>query len=77
MSQQPLIVEDQPAPDDLTFLEDRINQHNMLQTGAFDGRALAIFMRGDQYEIIAGISGYTWADMCEQEGSPITKIAIE
>ena len=67
MLPHPLFVEDQPAPDDLKFLEDQIIQHNMTQTGAFDGRGLAIFVRGEQYGIIAGISGYTWAGMCEIE----------
>ena len=67
MLPHPLIVEDQPAPDDLKFLEDQIIQHNITQTGAFDGRGLAIFVRGEQYGIIAGISGYTWAGMCEIE----------
>ncbi len=59
------LVEDQPASHDLQFLEDQVNRYNMMQTGAFDGRALAIFLRNEQQEIIAGISGYTWAGMCE------------
>ena len=67
MSTYPFIVEDQPAPGDLQFLEDQIIQYNMTQTGAFDGRALAIFLRNEQHEIIAGLSGYTWAGMCEIE----------
>jgi GNAT superfamily N-acetyltransferase len=67
MTQPPLFVEDQPAPGDLRFLEDQIIQHNYAQTGADDGRALAIFLRGDPDEIIAGLSGYTWAGMCEIE----------
>jgi GNAT superfamily N-acetyltransferase len=67
MSSQPFFVEDQPAPHDLRFLEDKIDQYNMTQTGAYDGQALAIFVRNEQYEIIAGISGYTWAGMCEIE----------
>jgi ribosomal protein S18 acetylase RimI-like enzyme len=58
-------VEDQPTSHDLELLEDQINRYNMTQVGAFDGRALAIFVRNEQQEIIAGLSGYTWAGMCE------------
>jgi GNAT superfamily N-acetyltransferase len=67
MPSQPLIVEDQPAAHDLHFLGDQINTYNMTQTGSYDGRALAVFIRDEQGEIIAGISGYTWAGMCEIE----------
>ncbi len=67
MQKHVIVVEDEPAPDDLRFLEEQINQYNMTQTGAFDGRGLAIFLRGEHYEIIAGISGYTWAGLCEIE----------
>src|SRR3712207_4677541 len=38
----------------------------MQRVGAFDGRALAGFVR-DAGAIVAGISGYTWAGMCEIE----------
>jgi len=60
-----LVVEDQPAAHDLEFVQDQINQYNITQTGAFDYRALAIFVRNEQQEIIAGLTGYTWAGMCE------------
>jgi GNAT superfamily N-acetyltransferase len=67
MSEPSFFIEDQPAPDDLRFLEVQIDRYNMAQTGAYDGRGLAIFLRDEQYEIVAGISGYTWAGMCEIE----------
>ncbi|HEY0606434.1 MAG TPA: GNAT family N-acetyltransferase [Herpetosiphonaceae bacterium] len=60
-----LVVEDQPSEQDLEFLEDQINRYNMDQVGAFDARRLAIFVRDEQQTIVAGISGYTWAGMCE------------
>jgi ribosomal protein S18 acetylase RimI-like enzyme len=59
------VIEDHPAPHDLEFLEHQINHYNMVQTGAFDGRALTVFVRNEQQDIIAGIVGYTWAGMCE------------
>ncbi|MBV9791171.1 MAG: GNAT family N-acetyltransferase [Chloroflexi bacterium] len=65
MTEKHLLVEDQPAEQDLEFLEDQINRYNMAQVAAFDARRLAIFVRDEQQIIIAGISGYTWAGMCE------------
>jgi GNAT superfamily N-acetyltransferase len=65
MEARSFVVEDQPAARDLESLEDQINHYNMTQTGAFDGRALAIFVRNEQQEVVAGLSGYTWAAMCE------------
>jgi GNAT superfamily N-acetyltransferase len=67
MDQLPIFIQDQPAPDDLRFLEEQIIHHNDAQTGAYDGRGLAIFLRDERDEIIAGLSGYTWAGMCEIE----------
>lgn len=65
MTENHLLVEDQPAEQDLEFLEDQINRYNMAQVGAFDARRLAIFVRDEQQAILAGITGYTWAGMCE------------
>jgi ribosomal protein S18 acetylase RimI-like enzyme len=55
-----LIVEDQPNESDLKFLENSIYQFNMKQTGFYDGKELAIFVRDEQGEIGAGLSGFTW-----------------
>ena len=61
----PFVITDQPAVHDLVFVETQINRYNVAQTGAYDYQALAIFVRNEQHEIIAGLSGYTWAGMCE------------
>jgi ribosomal protein S18 acetylase RimI-like enzyme len=60
-----LHVEDRPNPADLEFLEEQINEHNKVQTGVYVASALAIFVRDKNEAVIAGISGYTWAGMCE------------
>lgn len=65
MQAHELVVEDRPAAGDLDFLQEQIDSYNMAQTGAFDYRPLAVFVRNEQGEIVAGISGYTWAGMCE------------
>ena len=46
-------------------LQDQINEHNMLRTGRRDFRPLALFLRDDQGHIVAGLSGFTWADWLE------------
>ena len=61
----PFVITDQPAAHDLEFVETQINRYNVAQTGAYDYQELAIFVRNEQHEIIAGLSGYTWAGMCE------------
>jgi GNAT superfamily N-acetyltransferase len=54
-----------PSSADLEFLEDRLYEYNCQQTGRADGQLFAFFVRNDQQEIIAGLSGWTWADACE------------
>ena len=57
--------EDEPAQQDVDFLEDQINEFNITTTGVPFGGRLACFVRNDEGEIIAGISGWTWGDCCE------------
>jgi len=54
-----------PSAEELQFLEDRIYEHNSAQTGQNDGRLFGIFIRNDQQEIVAGLSGWTWARACQ------------
>jgi GNAT superfamily N-acetyltransferase len=57
-------VEDDPAPEDLAFLETQIRREAATTMGLGDEVELAIFVReGDR--IIAGVSGWTWGDCCE------------
>lgn len=62
-----LSVEEHPSHDDLAFLEQRIIDYNYGQARASDGRGLACFLRDEQGQIVAGVSGYTWAGMAELE----------
>jgi GNAT superfamily N-acetyltransferase len=59
------MIEERPAQQDLKFLEDQIIKFNMARVNAYDGRELAAFVRDANHRIVAGISGYTWAGMCE------------
>jgi len=54
-----------PSSEELQFLEDRLYEFNSAQTGQDDGQLFAIFIRNDQQEIVAGLSGWTWANACE------------
>lgn len=61
----PLLVTDHPDRDDVQFIEDRVDEFNMGQTGIFDARLLSIMMRDHTGEVVAGIFGWTWGGTCE------------
>lgn len=58
-------IETNPTPQDLQFLEDRINEHNTSVTGYYDFQWLTIFVRDETQTIIAGLAGYTWGQSCK------------
>lgn len=60
-----MILSDAPTPDEVQFLENQIDEHNMAGTGRRDFRPLALFRRTDQGTIEAGLYGFTWADWLE------------
>jgi GNAT superfamily N-acetyltransferase len=60
-----MILSDEPSAADVQFLEDQIDEHNMVRTGRRDFRPLALFVRDDQGDIVAGLSGFTWAGWVE------------
>ncbi len=62
-----IFVEEHPSHEAIDFLEQRIIEFNYARADAADGRGLAAFVRDEQGQIIAGISGYTWAGMAEIE----------
>ena len=65
MSTDPVITRCDPSPEQLQFLEDRLYEFNSQRTGQDDGDLFAFFIRDEQQEIVAGISGWTWAQACE------------
>jgi GNAT superfamily N-acetyltransferase len=54
-----------PSPEELQFLDDRLYEFNSQQTGREDGQLFAFFIRNEKQEILAGLSGWTWAQACE------------
>jgi hypothetical protein len=64
MNTDHLIVETEPSPADVRFLNDQLNAYNSEQTGVYDGQWLAIFVRDAHQTIRAGIEGWTWCGSC-------------
>ena len=62
-----LIIETQPARQDVDFLKDQINAYNLAQTGIDFGGLLACFVRNQEGHIVAGLYGYTWGNCCQIE----------
>ena len=60
-----LAIEEHPDPRDLDFLEDQINSYNVAVTGIVDWYPLAIFVRDDAQQIVAGINGGMWGGYLE------------
>ena len=59
------IVEAEPDPGQVQYLEDRIYEFNSGVTGITDGEWLAIFLRDETNRIVAGICGNTWGGCLE------------
>ena len=59
------VIETDPTPEQVQFLEDRLYEFNSEATRIKDGQGLAILVRGDGERIVAGISGHTWGGCCE------------
>jgi GNAT superfamily N-acetyltransferase len=65
MTVQEFVVEADPTPEQVQYLEDRIYEFNSGATGITDGEWLAIFVRDDAGRIVAGVCGNTWGGCCE------------
>jgi GNAT superfamily N-acetyltransferase len=65
MSAAPAMTKCVPSSEEQEFLEDRLYEFNRDQVGQDDGRLFAFFLRNERHEIVAGISGWTWARACE------------
>jgi GNAT superfamily N-acetyltransferase len=60
MSEANLRVEDNPCPDDVAVLHERLYEANAAATGVNDGRWLSIFVRDASGNLGAGLHGWTW-----------------
>jgi GNAT superfamily N-acetyltransferase len=65
MNASEFIIDTEPTPNDVQYLEDRLYEFNSSVTGITDGEWLAIFVRDERDRIVAGICGNTWGGCCE------------
>jgi len=49
----------------IQFLEDKLYEHNSKTLNRDDGRLFSSIVKSANNTIIAGIAGWTWADICE------------
>ena len=54
-----------PSSQEIQFMEDRLYEHNSAKTAQDDGQLFGFFIRDEQQEIVAGLSGWTWAKACQ------------
>lgn len=60
-----LVIETNPRPELVQYLEDRLYEFNSGVTGIAGGEWLAIFVRDEGDDIVAGICGNTWGGCLE------------
>jgi GNAT superfamily N-acetyltransferase len=60
-------VSERAQPEDVCFLEERINAYNVERTQIADGTDVAIFVRDTDGTILAGLYGWTWGGCLEIE----------
>ena len=65
MSASEFVIDTEPRPDQVQYLEDRLYEFNSSVTGITDGEWLAIFVRDERDRIVAGICGNTWGGCLE------------
>ncbi len=60
-----IVIDSNPDPQDVQFLDERITEYNFETTGITDGKLVSCFIRDEKGEIRAGIYGWTWGETCE------------
>ena len=59
-----LMVEAEPDPAHIRFLEDRLYEFNVQATGFSDGELYGIFLRDGDGTVVGGADGWTWCATC-------------
>jgi GNAT superfamily N-acetyltransferase len=60
MPENPIVVINNPDPADKQFIEEKLYLFNTQTTGFEFGGEVASFIRNEQGEIVAGITGFCW-----------------
>jgi len=59
----PLIVETEPSPESIRFLEERLYDFNVRATGA-EGNLIGVFLRTTDGDQVGGVYGWIWGGTC-------------
>jgi len=59
-----LLIETEPDPENVSFLEERLYEFNVAATGIADGKLFGLFLRGTDGDVIGGAYGWTWGGTC-------------
>lgn len=59
------ILQAVPTPEEIQYLEDRLDEFNEAATGIGGGAWLGLFVRDEAGRIVAGISGASWGGCLE------------
>jgi GNAT superfamily N-acetyltransferase len=54
-----------PTAEEHDFLEAKLYEYNCAQVKQDDGQLFGYFIRDEHQEIVAGLTGWTWAQACE------------
>lgn len=65
LHENPWVVNDRPDEQDLQTLRQHLRDYNMARAHSQDGYGLAIFLRDEQNQMVAGISGWLWGECLE------------
>ena len=60
-----LVVEEEPDPVDLAFLEERLEAEAVSAVGVGEQREFAVFVRDEDDQIVAGAFGDVWGGCCQ------------
>jgi ribosomal protein S18 acetylase RimI-like enzyme len=61
----PKIISGVPTQKEIQFLDDMIYEHNVGETDRNDGKLFSKLIHDSNKNIVAGITGWTWAGACE------------
>jgi ribosomal protein S18 acetylase RimI-like enzyme len=59
-----LVLETEPRPEDVAFLEERLIDFSIRTTGITDGKFIGIFLRKINGSPVGGVYGWTWGGTC-------------
>lgn len=59
------VVNERPNEKDVQELKQHLRDYNVTHANSIDGYGIAIFVRDDQRQMVAGISGWLWGECLE------------